>query len=78
VNVEKCFGRSVKIRRVEIGITQEELAHRSELARSFVSGIERGVVRATVTSVWSLSKALDCNPSDLWLLAESLLDKPSR
>lgn len=73
MNVEKCFGRSVKIRRVEIGVTQEELAHRADLARSFVSGIERGTVKATITSVWSLSKALDCNPSDLWLVTERLL-----
>ena len=74
MKVEKCFGRSVKIRRVEIGLTQEELAHRADLARSFVSGIERGAVKATITSVWSLSQALDCKPSDLWLVTERLLN----
>lgn len=78
MDVEKSFGRSVKIRRVEVGITQEELAHRADLARSFVSGIERGAVKATITSVWSLSKALDCNPSDLWLLTERLLNSAQK
>lgn len=73
MTVEICFGKSIKMRRVELGITQEELCHRADLARSFVSGVERGVAKATITSVWSLARALECQPSDLWLTAERLL-----
>ena len=67
-----AFGRAIKIRRVEMGFNQEELADRAKMARSFVSGVERGVIKATVTSVWRLAQALECRPSDIWLKAEKI------
>lgn len=72
LNVGLAFGKAVKLRRIELGLNQEELADKAELARSFVSGIERGVAKATVTSVWKLAMALDCKPSDIWIVAERI------
>lgn len=72
LKISMAFGRAIKLRRVELGYNQEELADRADLARSFVSGIERGVAKATVTSVWKLAQALDCNPSDIWVVAERI------
>jgi len=69
-----AFGRAVKLRRVEVGLNQEELADKAELARSFVSSVERGVAKASIASVWKLAQALNCNPSDLWITAERLYD----
>ncbi len=69
------FGRAVKLKRIELGFSQEELADRADLARSFVSGVERGASKASIESVWKLSKGLECKPSDLWLLAERILNK---
>lgn len=69
-----AFGRAVKLRRVELGYNQEGLADKAELARSFVSSIERGVAKASIASVWKLAQALNCNPSDLWITAERLYD----
>lgn len=69
-----AFGRAVKLRRVELGYNQEGLADKAELARSFVSSIERGVAKASIASVWKLAQALNCNPSDLWVTAERLYD----
>lgn len=71
--ISTAFGRAIKLRRVEIGFSQEELADKAELARSFVSGIERGLAKASTTSVWKIAKALKCNPSDIWLMAERLI-----
>lgn len=68
-----AFGKAIKLKRVEVGISQEELADRADLARSFLSGIERGVKSASIQSVWKIATALDCRPSDLWLEAERLL-----
>ncbi|WP_092021224.1 helix-turn-helix domain-containing protein [Marinobacter zhejiangensis] len=68
----KAFGRAVKIRRVEIGLSQEELADQAGLARSFVSGIERGAAKATIVSVWKIADALSCKPSNLWETAERI------
>jgi transcriptional regulator with XRE-family HTH domain len=67
-----CFGKAVKLRRVEVDLSQEALADKATLARSFVSGIERGTTKASVESVWRLANALDCRPSDLWVTAERL------
>ncbi|MFA6698919.1 MAG: helix-turn-helix transcriptional regulator [Thiomicrospira sp.] len=72
MDIAIAFGKAVKIRRVELGINQEELAHRAGMARSFVSGIERGVVKASIDSAWKLARALKCNPSDLWVVAERI------
>ena len=69
-----AFGRAVKLRRVEVGLNQEELADKAALARSFVSSVERGVAKASIASVWKLAQALNCNPSDLWITAERLYD----
>lgn len=67
-----AFGRAVKLRRVELGLNQEGLADKADLARSFVSGVERGVAKASIASVWKLSQALDCRPSELWVVAERI------
>jgi transcriptional regulator with XRE-family HTH domain len=67
-----CFGKAVKLRRVEVDLSQEALADKAELARSFLSGIERGTTKASIESVWRLANALDCRPSDLWITAERL------
>ena len=70
MDIGVAFGRAVKLRRTELDLSQEELADAAGLARSFVSGIERGVSSASVQSVWKLAVALDCQPSDLWMSAE--------
>ncbi|OEG75250.1 XRE family transcriptional regulator [Shewanella colwelliana] len=75
LKVGLAFGKAVKLRRIELGLNQEELADQADLARSFISGIERGVAKATVTSVWKLAIALDCKPSDIWVVAERLWTK---
>jgi DNA-binding Xre family transcriptional regulator len=73
VDISIAFGKAVRIRRIEVGISsQEALADKAGLARSFVSGIELGTKKATIVSVWKLSQALECKPSDLWLTAERL------
>lgn len=72
MDIGEAFGKAVKIRRVEIGISQEELAHKAGFARSFLSAIELGRKGASIQSVWRLAQALDCQPSDLWLTAERL------
>lgn len=78
MDIGEAFGKAVKIRRVEIGISQEELAHKADFARSFLSAIELGRKGASIKSVWHLAQALDCKPSDLWLTAERLVQEGQR
>lgn len=72
MEISVAFGKAVKIRRVEVGISQEELADKADIARSFLSAIERGAKMPTIIKVWKLAQAMDCKPSDLWLTAERL------
>ena len=78
LEIEMAFGKAIKLRRVEIDITQEALALKSGLARSFVSGVERGAVKASIRSVWSIAAGLECRPSDLWLVAERFASDDNR
>lgn len=77
MDVAEAFGRAVKARRAELGLTQDDLGHKGEFARSFVSGLERGEKAPTVRTVWKIARALDCRPSDLWLTTERLMESPS-
>ena len=45
-----------------MGISQEELAFRADLHRTYVSGVERGVRNPTILIVGRLAKALDVEP----------------
>lgn len=73
VDISVAFGKAVKIRRVEVGISQEALADKAKVARSFLSAVELGSKNASIMSVWQLAEALNCQPSDLWLTAERLI-----
>lgn len=64
---------AVKLRRTGLELSQEALANNAHLARSFVSGIERGTANASIESVWKIAEALGCKPSDLWVEAEKRL-----
>lgn len=75
MEISVAFGKAVKIRRVEVGISQEALAGKAGFARSFLSGIELGTKMPTTASVWRLAQALECLPSDLWLTAERLVSE---
>ena len=69
----KAFGRAIKIKRIEVGMTQESLAAQALLARSFVSGVERGSVKETIVSVWKLASALQCQPRELWSITQNMI-----
>ena len=61
----KVVGRNVRALREQIGISQEELGFRSNLDRTYVSGVERGVRNPTVMVLARLAAALDVEPSTL-------------
>jgi CheY-like chemotaxis protein/DNA-binding XRE family transcriptional regulator len=63
------LGTTIKNCRGRLGISQEELAWRAGLRRTYVADIERGVRNITLKSVASLAKALEVSIS--LLLASS-------
>ena len=59
--------RSIRIRR---GISQEELAFRADLHRTYISLVERSKKSLTVDSLARIASALDIKPSKLLASAE--------
>jgi transcriptional regulator with XRE-family HTH domain len=56
------FGQAVRTRRLELGLSQEGLAERSSLHRTYVGGIERGERNISLLNLLRLATALDSPP----------------
>lgn len=62
----KMFGNRIRKIRNEKEMSQEELAGRSGLALSQIGRMERGVINATLSSVFAISRALEIEVSELF------------
>lgn len=61
----KCFGAHLAALRRARGVSQERLALESGLARSYLSGVERGIRNIALLNICLLAKALDLPPAQL-------------
>jgi transcriptional regulator with XRE-family HTH domain len=59
------LGDVIKKHRQRLGISQEELAHRADVDRTFISRLERGIRQPTLTSLLQLASALEMTAADL-------------
>lgn len=64
--VKSRFGLAIKQRRQEIGISQEVLAERAGLHRTYIGDIERGARNLSLENSEKLAKALQIPISDLF------------
>jgi len=71
-SLEKAFGRRLQDRRTKRGFSQEELAHRSGLHRTYISQLERGLKSPTVASIYAIASALE---EDAGVLINGLVPK---
>ena len=65
MDVRRRLGARVQRLRQAQGLSQEELADRADLHRTYVSGVERGVRNPTVTVLEKLAQGLQTSPPDL-------------
>lgn len=62
----KRFGRRLAaVRRVR-GVSQERFAYESGLARSHVSGIERGKINVSLSTIETIATTLRIDPKELF------------
>jgi len=61
----KALGILARKRRENLNISQEELAMRSNLDRTYISGIERGIRNPSLTALLSLANGLNLSISQL-------------
>lgn len=59
------FGNNVRSRREALDISQEQLAERADLDRTYISGVERGVRNLSLISLVRIAKALRVSASEL-------------
>ena len=65
MDLRQQVGSNVRRIRRELGISQEELAFRAELHRTYISGVERGIRNPTIIVLGRIADALDVAPGDL-------------
>lgn len=70
VPLAAAFGQVIREARLKAGITQEELAHRSKLHRTYVGYIENGKQSPTLDVVAALAVALEMSAQALIAAAE--------
>jgi DNA-binding XRE family transcriptional regulator len=64
-SVPTAFGQVLRAQRERCSLSQEALALKANVDRTFVSQIERGIRQPTLTTLVKLAKALEVPPSKL-------------
>lgn len=65
-NVNRLIGEKIKNLRNRNGLTQQELADRTELTKGFISQLERGQVSASVVTLFDLIECLGVTPAEFF------------
>lgn len=64
------FGARVRYLRLRIGLSQEELADRCGLDRTYIGGIERGERNPSLKNLLRLAQALEVTPASLFATSD--------
>ena len=61
----KRFGTVLRRQRLDSGLSQEELAFETDLHRTYISLLERGVRQPSLSTIFVLAEAMGCDPERL-------------
>ena len=64
-DIQKKFGDKLRELRKQKGLSQEDLALKSGLHRTYISDIERGSRNLSLKNIEKIAKALGIKPQDL-------------
>ncbi len=70
VNPKTVLAENLRVLRQSAGLSQEELADRARLHRTYVSSVERGRRNVTLENIFALAKALGTTPAQLLRLPD--------
>jgi transcriptional regulator with XRE-family HTH domain len=70
-NSNAALGKVVALLRQSARLSQEELADRAAIHRTYVSQVERGLKSPTIVVLFRLAKALNTTPSKIMKQLES-------
>ena len=66
MEIKKAFGEAVREIRISQGKSQEQLAFDSNLDRTYISGVERGIRNISVVNIQKLAEAFDISLTELF------------
>ncbi|AKV65850.1 MAG: helix-turn-helix transcriptional regulator [Microcystis sp. M54BS1] len=66
LDIKHRFGKAIRRRRRELDLSQEILAEKAELHRTYISSIELGKCNVSLENIEKLAKALDISIADLF------------
>lgn len=69
-DIRERFGDGVRSRREELGLTQEDLADKAGIHRTYLSDIERGARNLSLINIERMALALELSLSELFQLVE--------
>jgi transcriptional regulator with XRE-family HTH domain len=69
-DIRERFGFAVRSRREELSLTQEALADRARIHRTYLSDVERGTRNVSLVNVELLAQALEMSLSELFRRVE--------
>lgn len=75
MNIEQAFGITLRRFRQKLSLSQEKLAHLSNLDRTFISLLERGKRKPTLNTIVVISKSLNLKPHKLIQEVEKILNE---
>ena len=70
ITIQKQFGERVRELRVARNLSQEELAFRAGLHRTYLGGIERGERNPALRNIAAIAEALGVAIQELFLFGE--------
>ena len=70
-----ALGRAIRERRDDLGLSQEQLAARCELHRTYLADVERGNRNPSLESIESIAKGLGVPVSELFKHVERIRER---
>ena len=70
LDIRVRFGFAVKARREELNLTQEDLADKAGIHRTYLSDVERGSRNLSLINIERLAAALSMSLADLFRVVE--------
>jgi transcriptional regulator with XRE-family HTH domain len=71
IDIKQRFGQAMRQRRREMDISQEELADRAGLHRTYISDVERGDRNLSLENIEKITQALELKISEFFAQCES-------
>lgn len=69
-NQKKIIGQAISAKRKELKLTQQELADKTDLSRSYISDVEAGRYTPSIKSLVSISTVLELDLNFLSKMTE--------